>query len=1019
MNTPTRFKKKLLASLITASVIAVASVPTVSFAQSADASLRGKAPANTLITAKNVATGATRRTTSSGDGSYALVGLQPGTYTVDAGAGTEQTVRLSVASTASLNLSQPAAAAPSTANATELTGVSVSATALTEVKTSEVGNTVSLHQIETTPQITRNFLEFADTVPGIVFNNKGGKTSIQSGASPSSNVNVFIDGVGQKNYVHGGGLSGQAGPNHDGDFGNPFPQLAIGEYKVITSNYKAEYDQISSAAITAGTKSGTNEFHGEVFDTYTSDNWRAETPAEKNAGEKSGSASREYGGAFGGPIIPDKMHFFVTYEAKEFSTPTTTIGPSGTYNGQPYSSYLPADVQDQFGPSSLPFKENLYFGKIDWEPTDRDRFELSSKVRKETQVSGAGGITAPSANYNYKNDDTRIDARWQHSSDSWFNELLYSYEDTLDTPSAITNNPATKYVWTSPDPRQDILLINGQDPRQYFKAAQQGNSIADNFTFNDLSWNGDHVVKMGVKYKEVKLTDRDSSDGAMYSYNVGPNGAEADPFQVVFGKVNSGLPLTAVSKDKQFGVYVQDDWAVDEHLTFNIGVRWDYEEVPVYLDYQTLQPIVDAVNAPTYQFNGQTINQSYAQSLALGGININDYISNGHNRKSPKNQIQPRFGFSYDLNGDEAHVIFGGIGRAYDRNLFDVISLENSKNALSQPQINFENPTALNGCGPGQADGVQCFAWDPKYLDAGTLQGLGTGVSEVNMLNNNLKSPFSDQFSVGMRNRIGDWNTAVAFTLINQYNGIIGQLGNRYPNGKFYNYQNFTNQWGGAGVPGIGNLIIFDNGKETHNNQWTVSADKPYTPESHWGMTFAYTYTDAEQNRLYSDGYAFDLPTIADYPFQTSSAASKHRIVMTGNVDVPWGITLAAKLTLATPLPVSAIGCCGLWPNSVGAQGEMSVAYPVVGTPGGSGKFLVGGPIWGYRDVDLQASKDFVFGHGMVLQFRFDALNVFNFKNYSDTTDFYQGPSYQPYYNNIGNILGVPRTYKLTADFRF
>src|SRR5205814_1852195 len=63
---------------------------------------------------------------------------------------------------------------------------------------------------------------------------------------------VYIDGVGQKGYVRSG-LAGQS----DQTQGNPFPQLAIGEYKVITSNYKAEYDQISSAAVTAETRSGT------------------------------------------------------------------------------------------------------------------------------------------------------------------------------------------------------------------------------------------------------------------------------------------------------------------------------------------------------------------------------------------------------------------------------------------------------------------------------------------------------------------------------------------------------------------------------------------------------------------------------------------------------------------------------------------------------------------------------------------------------------------------------------------
>ena len=209
------------------------------------------------------------------------------------------------------------------------------ATRLHEVKTSEVGGSISLHQIESTPQITRNFLEFADAVPGMQFSvDAKGNTQIRSGTLNTGTTNVYIDGVGQKNYVRPSGITGQAGAAPDprsganqntvGDPGNPFPQLAIAEYKVITSNYKAEYDQVSGAAITAVTRSGTNEFEAGAFYTYTEADFRAETPAEKAAGTgKQGGDSKEYGFSLGGPIIQDRLHYFVTYEAKDFTTPNT------------------------------------------------------------------------------------------------------------------------------------------------------------------------------------------------------------------------------------------------------------------------------------------------------------------------------------------------------------------------------------------------------------------------------------------------------------------------------------------------------------------------------------------------------------------------------------------------------------------------------------------------------------------------------------------------------------------------
>ncbi len=355
------FPRLALASAIAAALAS----PMAVQAQSADATLRGNAPANADVTAQNVATGITRRTKANAAGAYTLPGLPPGTYRVNAGPGTETVVTLSVASTATLNLAPGEVAGEAVGEVSSpeqpMQEVTVTGRRLNEVRTSEVGTTVSMQQIETTPQMTRNFLEFADTVPGVVFEvDASGRTSIRGGAQNENGVNLYIDGVGQKGYVRSG-VSGQAGDTQ----GNPFPQLAIGEYKVITSNYKAEYDQISSAAITALTRSGTNTFQGEAFGTYTADNFRARTPGEVDSGIKTPSESKEYGVAFGGPIIEDKLHFFVTYEAKRYVTPKTVA-----LEGSPPAAIvaqIPADVNAQLGPASIAFDEDLYFAKLDWQ----------------------------------------------------------------------------------------------------------------------------------------------------------------------------------------------------------------------------------------------------------------------------------------------------------------------------------------------------------------------------------------------------------------------------------------------------------------------------------------------------------------------------------------------------------------------------------------------------------------------------------------------------------------------------
>ncbi len=1004
-----RLRKRLLTSLISAAVATSAAGPTILWAQTADATLRGKAAANSEVTAKNTATGAVRRTKAADDGSYALVGLPPGTYQVDAGPGTERTVTLSVASTSTLDFE--AGAPTSSTTAPTLEGISVNAASLADVKTSEVGGTVSLHQIQTVPQISRNFLEFADTVPGMVFTqDSGGHTSLRGGAQNNSSTNVYIDGVGQKSYVKEGGVSGQFSSQ-----GNPFPQLAIGEYKVITSNYKAEYEQISGAAVTAETKSGTNEFHGEVFGTYTDDKWRKETPAEEHAGVQTPSQEKQYGFAIGGPIIQDQMHFFFSYEAKRFTTPVTVVeGVTGT------AGLLPPAAQAELGPAGKDFNEDLYFGKIDWEFSDRDRIEVSAKVRREDQTDNVGGQIAASAGIDTINNDDRIDARWQHSADNWFNELLLTHEKAFNDPSAFALGNGLAYSY---GPKQDALILTTgpASPLATQHKGQEGPSIADNLTFNNLNWFGDHVVKVGFKYKDVKLTAADASlNNPQFTYNVTDAGTEPTPYKVLFPASAPGLSPTSTSQNKQFGTYIQDDWAVNEHLTLNLGVRWDYEESPAYLNYVTPANVVAALNAPDPNAPGQ----SYAQSLALGGVNINDYISNGHNRSAQTNEWQPRLGFSYDLGGDEQHVIFGGAGRAYDRDLFDYLQLEQTKQALSEFTYYFQDAS-----GHCHNNSTPCIAWDPKYLNGlenlTPLAAASNAGKEVDAINNNLKAPYSDQFSIGMRNKLGDWNTSAAYARINSKDGFVFTLGNRYPNGAFW--MNGGQPWGN-GVPGFGSLIIGNNGIETKTNQVLLSADKPYTHDSGWSATLAYTYTDAKQNRDINEHYSFDEETIHQYPFILSNAASKHRFVATGSIDGPWGLLFGGKLTLATPIPKNDIACYGVtFPTG-------SNCTPIAGTPSGGGNVNdpnaigpqgigIGGKIFGYRAFDMQITKDFDMTAGISMYVRFDALNIFNYHNYSDYIVNWGGNGvlnqYPVSYNSIGNITGVPRTFKLTAGFRF
>lgn len=985
-------------SLLGAAIASILAAPAVVWAQSADATLRGNAPANAEVTARNVATGVTRRTRANAGGGYTLAGLPPGTYRVDAGPGTETTVTLTVASTATLDL---AAGSGEAAPEEPMQEITVEGRRLNEVRTSEVGTTVSLQQIETTPQITRNFLEFADTVPGVVFEVNGkGQTSIRGGAQNNNGVNLYIDGVGQKGYVR----SGVSGQTEDSQ-GNPFPQLAIGEYKVITSNYKAEYDQISSAAITALTKSGTNTFEGQAFGTYTADNFRARTPGERASGEKSESEVKEYGLSFGGPIIEDELHFFVTYEGKRYQTPITV----GLENipPQPIFANIPQVAIDQLGPATVAFDEDLMFGKLDWSASENDTFTLSVKIRKETaRGDGIANGTAPSASKTTDSDDNRFEASWKHNGIGWLNELQATYEDAFFNPTVgDTSTTGTVFSYLEGGQDRNMIRIDGADPRAGQNKGQKGWALANTLTFTDIGWHGNHTVKGGVKYKQVDLTAADSLPGQpVFYYDVSSTGVATTPWKSTIALPFTQFASEVTSADKQFGIFLQDDWEVNDKLTLNIGARWDYEENPSYLDFKTPQFVLDALN--TEISPGLT----YGQSLGLSSdpnvaIDINDYISDGSNRDAYTGAFQPRLGFSYDLGADQQHVIFGGAGRAYDRTLYDYLQLEQTKFALPATDVRFN--TADHPCTVVGAGNAGCMAWDPAFLtDPNALASrLAGNFGEVDLINNDLKIPYSDQFSLGMRNRLGEWNTSAAISRVNSYNGFVFTLGNRYPNGDFW--QNRSQPWGN-GLPGAGSLIIGDSGIETRSTQVLLSADKPFTEESKWGASFSYTFTNAKQNRNIDEHYSFDQSSIKEYLFITSNAAPKHRFVATGSYAAPWGLTLAGKLVYSTATPHTVDGSCL---NDPLTYENGSACRPVTYTVSGAG----------YKALDLQVTKDFELGQMGSMYLRLDMINVTNEDNLVDFFDD-RGPDGTVTggrFNPDGNITGLPRTLRMSFGVKF
>src|SRR6059036_3926726 len=250
--------------LLLGGVLAV-SLARPASAQTSTGSIRGYvtdsggAPiAGARVSAVNNQTSAQREATTQSNGFYAILGLVPAEYEVTARqigmAPQKIRVRVLIGEVFPLDLKLAA-------TAIQVAGVTVLAAAGVEMRTSEIATNVTQQQIERLPTASRNFLDLAALAPGVTISDdriNSVSRTFTAGGQTANTVNVFVDGTSLKNDLTGGGVTGQ-----DASKGNPFPRSAIQEYRVISQNFKAEYQKASSAVITATTKSGSNAWTGD------------------------------------------------------------------------------------------------------------------------------------------------------------------------------------------------------------------------------------------------------------------------------------------------------------------------------------------------------------------------------------------------------------------------------------------------------------------------------------------------------------------------------------------------------------------------------------------------------------------------------------------------------------------------------------------------------------------------------------------------------------------------------------
>ncbi len=893
-----------------AALIAMGAAPCL-MAQTTSAILRGrvqlagKAVGGAKVTAVNKAKGFTTIAVAKADGTYHLV-LDPATYTLTAsapGAGTAvKSVRVQVGQALDLDFSL----APQAAAVVEVTG------SLVELRSAEVATNITLEQLVDLPQGNRNFLNYAALAPGIKLSNDEMNQSFSSGGQTNQRVNIFIDGASYKSDLLSGGTVGQ-----DSSRGNPFPLGAVQEFRVMTENYKAEYQKASGAVISAVTKSGTNDFHGDLFVYYQNKSLVSNNYfAEKRGQPKPEYTRTQEGFSLGGPIIKDKMHFFVSYEGNQQDRDNQVYLGGGNLSGA--SPALVSQLKSYAGNFGSPFRSHLLFGKVDYQLNPSHMVEYSFNYRSEHEKRDFGAQTTFENGTDMSNAVLTTSLKDKFTTANWVNEFMVTYQKSEWNPKAINPDLVAKNYY-------GILITGGHTDQQDF--VQKRISLRDDFSYVAVT---NHSFKFGGNI--------DFMDYGVKKYQVGNPVFNFDPnldptltipFQAQYGTGNPDLSAT----NKQFGVYAQDDWNVTPRLLVNIGLRWDYEADMFNKDYVTPQAVV----------------------TALGGMYDSKYFSDGSQRKAYLGAFQPRIGFSYDVKGDGTAVVFGGVGRYYDRESFNNVLDERFR-------LQYGVRTFTFSADGSPVNGTPAIKWDPKYMSKEGLNGLiAQGVApnpEVYLLDNNAKPAHSDQVSLGFRTKVGSVNASVTFTDVRSFDSITWKWGNRDAQLNFIS------------VPGYSNVLLSDTKKTWYDAMYVV-VEKPFTEASGWGAGIHYTLSSAKQTG--NDLFSLDFVNAEAYGKHPTADDERNRLVMDGIVSLPYGFRLSGLITLSSGKPYT------IWDVTNGWGYNQRHFHYNAGRPK-KYSFIIP-DAWGYRSVDLKLQKDFRIGKTR-LGVNVEALNVFNYNNF-------------------------------------